>query len=127
MTAGNRPAAVEDRPGSAGVPPAWSEAGGTPALPGRSLCSCGFGRKSVIMKSRDLINVGTIVGLGAMLLATVTGAETGTSGPRPMIEVRETSKDGGVVEEGTVVPFQFEVANRGQADLELTQVKPTCG
>ena len=44
-----------------------------------------------------------------------------------MIEVRETHKDAGVFEEGTVVPFQFEVANRGQADLEVTQVKPSCG
>lgn len=62
-----------------------------------------------------------------LALTAVAVAEAGTSGPRPKIEVRETRQDGGVVEEGTVVRFQFEVANRGQADLELTQVKPSCG
>jgi hypothetical protein len=77
------------------------------------------------MKSAHLMNVGIVVGLCAVLPAAV--AETATSGPRPMIEVRETTKDGGVVEEGSVVPFRFEVANRGQADLEVTQVKPSCG
>jgi hypothetical protein len=79
-------------------------------------------------KSAYRTNVGLMVGLCAVLLAPAGAvAETGTGGPRPMIELRETSKDGGVVEEGTVVPFQFEVANRGQADLEVTQVKPSCG
>src|SRR5437867_4766617 len=81
------------------------------------------------MKSSKLMNIGFMVGLSAALLApaVVAGAAAGTGGPRPVIEVPETSKDGGVVEEGTVVPFQFVVANRGQADLELTQVKPSCG
>lgn len=44
-----------------------------------------------------------------------------------MIEVRETQKDGGVVEAGTTVRYRFVVANRGQAELELKQVKPSCG
>jgi hypothetical protein len=81
------------------------------------------------MKSAHLINLGSIGGLCAVLLApgAVAVAEAGTGAPRPMIEVRETRKDGGVVEEGTVVRFQFEVANRGQADLEVTRVKPSCG
>ena len=81
------------------------------------------------MKSSKLMNIGFIAGLCAVLMvpAAVAVAEAGTSGPRPMIEVSETLKDGGVVEEGTVVPFQFVVANGGQADLELTQVKPSCG
>src|SRR2546428_13263944 len=81
------------------------------------------------MKSSKLMSLGFMVGLSAALLAraVVAGAAAGTGGPRPMIEVRETLKDGGVVEEGTVVPFRFEVANRGQADLEIAQVKPSCG
>jgi hypothetical protein len=69
--------------------------------------------------------LGLMMGLCAVLPAPPAVAES--AGSRPVIEVRETRKDGGVVEEGTVVQFQFEVANRGQADLELTQVKPACG
>jgi uncharacterized protein DUF1573 len=82
-----------------------------------------------MMKSFDLMNLGLMVGLGALLLApaAVAVAETGTDGPRPMIEVPETLKNGGVVEEGTVVPVQFVVTNGGQADLEIAQVKPSCG
>jgi Protein of unknown function (DUF1573) len=81
------------------------------------------------IKSTRLMRVGFIVGLCTVLLApaTVAVAQVGTGGPRPMIEVRETCKDGGVVEEGTVVQFQFEVANRGQAELDVSRVKPSCG
>jgi Protein of unknown function (DUF1573) len=80
-------------------------------------------------RSADLISVGFVVGVCAVLLAPATAAATGvgTDGPRPVIEVRERRQDGGVVEEGTVVPFRFEVENRGQADLEVTQVKTSCG
>jgi hypothetical protein len=46
---------------------------------------------------------------------------------QPKIEVRQTTEDGGSVEEGTVVRYRFTVANRGTADLELKQVKPSCG
>src|SRR5919198_326256 len=55
------------------------------------------------------------------------GPAPADAGPGPAIEVRETAKDGGVVEEGTVVKYQFRVANRGKADLEITRVKPDCG
>jgi hypothetical protein len=55
-------------------------------------------------------------------------AEPGpAAGQRPMIEVRETSQDGGVVEEGTVVRYHFTLANRGQADMEIQKVEPSCG
>ena len=59
------------------------------------------------MKSSGLMNFGCMAGLCAVLLAPAAGAvaEAGTGGPRPMIEVRETHKDAGVFEEGTVVPF----------------------
>lgn len=81
------------------------------------------------VRSAQLTNVGFIAGLCAVLLApaTVGVAAVATDGPRPVIEVPETRQDGGVVEEGTVVPFRFEVENRGRADLEVTQVKPSCG
>jgi hypothetical protein len=49
------------------------------------------------------------------------------AGPAPMMEIRESTRDGGVVEEGTAIQYKFTVANRGKADLELTQVKPSCG
>ncbi len=46
---------------------------------------------------------------------------------QPVIEVRTADKDSGVVEEGTIIKQRFIVANRGQADLELKAVKPSCG
>src|SRR3954465_1571716 len=73
------------------------------------------------------VSVRAIVTLCAALLAPAAVAETGKDAPRPIIEVREASKDAGVVDEGTVVPFQFEVTNRGQADLQISEVKPSCG
>lgn len=70
-----------------------------------------------------------IAGLCAALWATPSWALPGASagGPRPVIEMPATSQDGGTVEEGTVAQFRFAVANRGQVDLEITQVKPSCG
>jgi hypothetical protein len=47
--------------------------------------------------------------------------------PGPMMEVRQTSQDGGTVEEGTVLKYRFTVANHGQSDLEIREVKPSCG
>jgi len=44
-----------------------------------------------------------------------------------VIEVRETTQNAGAVEQGTLLKYRFKVANRGRADLELTQVKPSCG
>src|SRR5690349_19694225 len=84
-----------------------------------------FWRKNV--KSSSLGYLGSIIGLSAGLLSTAALADTTAGGPRPILELREKHQDGGVVEEGTVVPFKFEVTNRGQADLEITQVKPSCG
>jgi hypothetical protein len=45
----------------------------------------------------------------------------------PAIQVRETSRNDGVVEEGTVVRYRFSVANEGKADLIIRKVKPSCG
>jgi hypothetical protein len=45
----------------------------------------------------------------------------------PVIEVAESASDGGTVEEGTVLQYRFTIANRGNAELVLTQVKPSCG
>jgi hypothetical protein len=65
----------------------------------------------------------------AALLIPAAGAvaEGGTGGPRPVIVVAQTSQDAGTMEEGSEAPFRFTVINRGQADLEIAQVKPSCG
>ena len=73
------------------------------------------------------VKLGLMVGLGGLLLAPPAGAGAATGGPRPVIEVPATSKDAGSCEEGTVTHFQFTVRNRGQADLDVAQVKPSCG
>jgi hypothetical protein len=79
--------------------------------------------------SLQLTTIGSLLALGAALLApaVVASAETPSAEPRPVIEVQEMHQDAGLFEEGSVVPFRFLVANRGQADLELTRVKPNCG
>jgi hypothetical protein len=69
-------------------------------------------------------------GLALSLLRPVQADPTSpvaSAAPHPVIEVRELSKDGGTVEEGTTLHFQFTVANRGKTDLELKDVKPSCG
>ena len=50
-----------------------------------------------------------------------------TNSRGPVIGVAETTQDGGTVEEGTVLHFQFKVANQGGADLEINEVRPSCG
>jgi hypothetical protein len=81
------------------------------------------------MKSVDLTSGGLIIVLSALLLApaAVVVADTGASTPRPVIEVREPHKDGGVAEQGSVVTYQFDVVNRGQADLVVQDVQRSCG
>src|SRR5438552_559344 len=75
-----------------------------------------------------LVN-GLVVWAAAALIgsAAVGAPGAATDGARPKLEIRETTQDGGVVEEGAVCQFRFKVANRGRADLEITQVKPSCG
>jgi hypothetical protein len=64
----------------------------------------------------------------ALLIGTAAQAATdAAAGGRPKLEISETTRDGGTVEEGTICPFRFTVANRGQADLLIDQVKPSCG
>jgi hypothetical protein len=71
-----------------------------------------------------------VLGVGlAALLTPARAAEPVAvpAGPHPVIEVRETTQDGGAVEEGTVVRYRFTVENQGDADLQVTQVRPSCG
>src|SRR5207248_1736008 len=69
-------------------------------------------------------------GLALIFMQPAGAVPTGPTpvvGPRPVIEIRELSKDGGTVEAGTTLHYQFTVSNRGKADLELKEVKPSCG
>jgi hypothetical protein len=63
----------------------------------------------------------------AMLASPTAAVDPAAPGAVPVIEVQETTRDGGTVEEGTALKLQFIVANKGSADLELTRVKPDCG
>jgi hypothetical protein len=67
------------------------------------------------------------IGVGIVAPGAWAATVVGAAAPRPVIEVLETKQDGGVVEEGAVVPYRFTVANRGAADLEIKQVRPSCG
>lgn len=71
---------------------------------------------------------GFLAAVCACSAATVTNAaEMASPVGAPAIEVREKTQDGGTVEEGATLKFQFVVANRGSTDLALTRVKPDCG
>jgi hypothetical protein len=50
-----------------------------------------------------------------------------TPGPVPIIDVVEKVKDFGVISKGEQIQAVFEVKNKGQAPLEISQVRPTCG
>jgi Protein of unknown function (DUF1573) len=50
-----------------------------------------------------------------------------TPGPAPVIDIAEKIKDFGVVPKGEKLKAVFEVKNTGNAPLEITQVRPTCG
>jgi Protein of unknown function (DUF1573) len=84
---------------------------------------------------RRILGIQTALGagLGLFLLAPAVPALPEASAPAtaprpgPVMEVRQTSQDGGTVEEGTVLKYRFTVANRGPSDLEISQVKPSCG
>src|SRR5258708_6353719 len=45
----------------------------------------------------------------------------------PALAVAETTQDGGTVEEGATLHYRFSIANRGEANLEIKDVKPSCG
>jgi hypothetical protein len=83
-------------------------------------------RRPLIPRSHGAtaLRIGLCLGLTAGLWAP--GAIAAPDN-QPRMEVRETTQDGGVVEEGTLVKYRFVVLNRGDADLELKRVMPDCG
>jgi hypothetical protein len=85
--------------------------------------------------ARQLLGARCGIALAAALLAAplAARADTKDAAPAPaahsgpMLEVQQTTQDGGIVEEGDPIKFEFKVANRGTSDLEIPQVKPSCG
>jgi hypothetical protein len=73
------------------------------------------------------LTAGLLAGPLAATLAAEPSASAVTNEREPALELRETTQDGGTVEQGTVVKYRFTLANHGQVDLEITQVKPGCG
>jgi hypothetical protein len=73
------------------------------------------------------------IGCAAALLAPAWGAAAGepaaplVKGPAPVIELKSASQDAGTVEAGTLLKFHFTVANPGESELQIPQVKPSCG
>src|SRR5690242_4721222 len=82
---------------------------------------------------RVLLPVALAGGVSMALVASGASADpavtppAGPAHPGPMLLVQGTSQDGGTVEEGTVLKYRFTVKNQGDADLEIKQVKPSCG
>jgi hypothetical protein len=75
--------------------------------------------------------------MGALALALALPAAAGAQnasktspapgGPRPAIDIPRMSYDVGKVFEQKAYEYSFVVRNRGNADLLITDVKPTCG
>jgi uncharacterized protein DUF1573 len=83
----------------------------------------------VSFQSPRWIRIGAALALA--LLGPRVGAEPAAApaanAPAPAMEIKETTQDGGVVEQGTIVKYKFVVSNHGPVDLEVTDVKPSCG
>src|SRR5260370_15488908 len=82
---------------------------------------------------RVLFPIALAAGLSVALLVPGASADPAVATPAPpahsgpVLLVQGTSQDGGTVEEGTVLKYRFMVTNPGDADLEIKQVKPSCG
>ncbi len=62
-----------------------------------------------------------------LLLVLLAVAPAAALAAAPRAEVIDPIYDAGTVPRGDAVEHTFEVANRGDAPLELVEVKPTCG
>lgn len=72
------------------------------------------------------LSVVTMLALPVLAMAQgVAAPKPGT--PLPVLDIAEKIKDFGVVAKGEKLRAEFEVRNSGQAPLEITQVRPTCG
>jgi uncharacterized protein DUF1573 len=66
-------------------------------------------------------------GLAVAPFSRAMAVEPADAASHAELAVTATAQDAGSVEQGTLAKFHFVIANRGQADLEITQVKPSCG
>ncbi len=72
------------------------------------------------LRSRLLVVVGSVV-LGLAF------SRAAVSESRPVISISATSYDFGTVAQGTKVVHEFEVKNKGNADLVIQRLSPSCG
>ena len=72
------------------------------------------------LRSRLLVVVGSFVLGFAFSRAAVSES-------RPVISISSTSYDFGTVAQGTKVVHEFEVKNKGSADLVIQRLSPSCG
>lgn len=81
------------------------------------------------MKVRTLMAVALLaLPISALAQQAVPKAEAPKpAGAQPVIDIVEKIKDFGMVSKGERVLAVFEVRNTGQAPLQITQVRPTCG
>lgn len=80
------------------------------------------------MRLRHLIAVAALVlPLSAFAQKAAPKADAAKPGPLPVIDIVEKIKDFGMVAKGERLVAVFEVRNTGQAPLQVTQVRPTCG
>lgn len=81
------------------------------------------------MKLRSLIMAVVLVFPLSVLAqqAVQTGEIPKPGGPMPTIDIVEKIKDFGVIAKGERLVAVYEVRNTGQAPLQITQVRPTCG
>jgi len=77
---------------------------------------------------RMLVATLALAALAPALAGAQAPAQTqAASEAKPAIDVPEKIKDFGVVTKGEKIRAVFEVRNNGQAPLEISQVRPTCG
>ena len=81
----------------------------------------------LVRYSSLLSTLAAVASAARLSSAAIAIPRTAGAGPQPKLEIAVTAKDGGTVEEGSFCDFKFTVANRGQADLLINQVKPSCG
>ena len=78
------------------------------------------------MKSLISSAILTLAGVGLWALP-LSAQEPAQEGAAPKAVVAETILDLGIVPKGDQTKFEFVVRNEGTAELEITEVRPSCG
>ena len=74
-----------------------------------------------------ILTLCTVILPGGILFAQEPKAAAESAQPRPKAVVVEAVKDAGGVAKGEKITHDFVIKNEGDAPLEITDVKPTCG